>query len=136
MARVTDDERRRVAAALREYRKETTNRGFASLFDILDACGLTYYDGVVLYDRLADLIDPSEPKVKCVAEVKIDGERLEQLVHDAAVELAGIDRDALLALAEEMIRHTTVCREYSRDVEAMLIDAWVSRIREACGVES
>lgn len=52
---------------------------------------------------LADLIEPGEPgepKVKCVAEVKIDGERLEQPVHDAAVKLTGIDCDALLALAE------------------------------------
>lgn len=56
----TDDERRRVAAAFRRFREETTNRGFASLFDVFDACGLTYYDGVVLYDRLADLIDPGD----------------------------------------------------------------------------
>lgn len=47
-----------------------------------------------------NLIEPSEPKVRCVAEVKVDGERLEELVHDAAVELTGVDRDALLALAE------------------------------------
>ena len=43
----------------------------------------------------------AEPKVKCVAEVKIDGERLERLAHDAAVELTGIDRDALLSLADK-----------------------------------
>lgn len=50
----------------------------------------------------ADPTEPSEPKVRCVAEIKVDGERLEKLVHDAAVKLTGIDRDALLALADEM----------------------------------
>lgn len=45
--------------------------------------------------------EPSELKVKCVAEFKVDGEQLEKLVHDAVVELTGIDRDALLALADK-----------------------------------
>lgn len=72
--------------------------------------------------HLADIIEPSEPKVRCVAEVKVDGERLEELVHDAAVELTGIDRDALLALADEMT------------VEKGDIWGWSSRIREALGV--
>lgn len=42
----------------------------------------------------ADGKAPSEPEVRCVAEVKVDGERLERLAHDAAVEVTGIDRDA------------------------------------------
>ena len=37
-----------------------------------------------------------------MAEVKVDGERLEKLAHDAAVELTGIDRDALLAQVKEL----------------------------------
>lgn len=40
-------------------------------------------------NRLADLIEPSEPKVRCVEEVKVDGERLDKLAYDAAVELIG-----------------------------------------------
>lgn len=79
----------------------------------------------------------SEPEVRCVAEVKIDGERLERLVHDAAVELTGIDRDALLALADEM--------EYDADAEnaakcdpmlgsiARMQVKYANRIREALG---
>lgn len=49
---------------------------------------------MALASQLADLIEPDEPKVRRVAEVKVDGKRLEGLVHDAAVELTGIDRDA------------------------------------------
>ena len=79
--------------------------------------------------RLADLIDPSEPKVKCVAEVKVDGEQLEKLAHDAAVELTGIDRDALLALADEM---DDACPE-SASVAIGYIDDYARRIREAVG---
>ena len=45
---------------------------------------------------------PSEPEVRCVAEVKVDGERLEKLAHDAAVKLTGIDRDELLEEVKEL----------------------------------
>ena len=89
-------------------------------------------------DRLADLIDPGEPKVRCVAEVKVDGEQLEKLVHDAAVELTGIDRDALLALAEEIDSIASFAEEAGRASVSMGTGTLVEierRIREACGVE-
>ena len=89
-----------------------------------------------LSSNLADLIEPGEPKVKCVAEVKVDGERLEKLVHDAAVELTGIDLDALLALADEL--EEDACWEVQTPGDAS--GAWrlkdaCDRIREALGVE-
>ena len=85
---------------------------------------------------VADLIESSEPKVKCVAEIKIDGGQLEQLVHDAAVELTGIDRDALLALADEL--EEDACWEVQTPGDTS--GAWrlkdaCDRIREALGVE-
>ena len=86
---------------------------------------------VRVFARLADLIEPSEPKVRCVAEVKVDGERLEKLAHDAAAELTGIDRDALLALADDL----------DRMGDGSMYDPCISdeygiarRIREALGV--
>lgn len=98
---ITDGERRAVAEILRKTRVERYN-------SILNGIHLGESVGVgaqivsphedqvrAAADRLADLIEPGEPKVKCVVEVKVDGERLEELVHDAAVELTGIDRDAL-----------------------------------------
>ena len=127
-----------MAAALREYASfDCEDEGEEEcLVDCADwgervlnllGCGDTEGE---CYAHLADLIEPSEPKVKCVAEVKVDGERLEKLAHDAAVELTGIDRDALLALADEL--------------EGEGLDGWASgplnvgdyarRIREACGV--
>ena len=90
-----------------------------------------------LLARIADLIEPSEPKVKCVAEVKIDGEQLEELVHDAAVELIGIDRDALLALADEMdnpLRQAVWNQEPGVRREHIMSN-YARRIREALGVE-
>ena len=64
---------------------------FDALLDICNAPGNEYIQRT----------QPSEPKVRCVAEVKVDGERLEKLAHDAVVELTGIDRDALLAESKE-----------------------------------
>ena len=123
----TDSERREVARRLRENAEAHPNMSLilnlAFADDSLKPDGsmewrVTPHDAAM---RLADLIEPGEPKVKCVAEVKIDGERLESLVHDAAVELTGVDPDALLALADEMT------------VEKGDIWGWSSRIREALG---
>ena len=91
---ISNEERREVAARLREYASWDEDGGLVecaefgeSVLDLLD--GETERE---CFNALADLIEPGEPKVKCVAEVKIDGGQLEKLAHDAAVELTGIDR--------------------------------------------
>lgn len=137
----TDDERREVARRLREVEGYAIpDRRFADhpitgeviaaavMYDLPDVKGLL--------GRLADLIEPSEPKVKCVAEVKVDGERLEKLAHDAAVELTGIDREALLALADEMDEVAQRRRSMGYEGFAIGDEDRARRIREALGVES
>lgn len=143
----TDRDRRRVATELRKRRG-----GWSSgecYYTIINALGLPDTSredgGHALYAALADLIEPDEPKVKCVAEVKIDGERLEKLAYGAAVELTGIDRDELLEEVKELER----CAGYfglDFDEDEPLRDrlkeaaedfaGCASRIREALGVES
>lgn len=120
---VTNDERREVAAKLRELGGHVYHPD--NVYELLAyALGVDDFEGTdELFLRLADLIEPSEPEVKYVAEVKVDGWRIEELAHDAAVELTGIDRDALLALADEMT------------VEKGDIWGWSSRIRKALGVD-
>lgn len=119
----TDDERRDVARRMRHEARTCIHSVLLSPDDAL---------------RLADLIEPGEPKVKCVAEVKIEGAKLDEAVHRAMAEYAGVDRDALLALADEI-----------EDVESVMgcVNAanggWLfvahrhndiaNRIREACG---
>ena len=48
----------------------------------------------------------------------------------------GIDRDALLALADKMSRYASLRKSHGMDVDTMAVMAWVHRIREALGVES
>lgn len=126
---ISDDERREVARRLRETGEELGS-GALLWYHIAKALGVrTSTDGKTACGMLADLIEPSEPKAKCVAEVKVDGEQLEKLAHDAVVELTGIDRDALLALADEMEQETgSVC--------GVCMGKSARRIREALGVES
>lgn len=124
MMMISDNERREVARRLRELDYSDLQESLICAY--LDALGIKgYEDWIGIAHRLADLIEPGEPKVKCVAKVKVDGERLEQLVHDAAVELTGIDRDALMELADELERPM---RDggYSKRI--------ARRIREALGV--
>lgn len=152
---INDTERREVAENLRylaDYPGAPVR--YAEQFrDELSAVvlpdGFTH-DYSELLQRLADLIEPSEPKVKCVAEVKVDGERLEQLAHDAAVELTGIDRDALLALSDEIWENADISRELHGEMlkekhldmaltfheYALELREYADRIRDALGVES
>lgn len=145
---VADDERREVARRLRSFVTDDSVYADVDACRVLHSIGLYYKDIDRIYfsgfdvARLADLIEPSEPKVKCVAEVKFDGERLEKLVHDAAVELTGIDRDALLEEAKELEK----CARYfglDFDEDEPLRDrlkeasedfaGCAAHIREACG---
>ena len=139
---ISDDERREVARRLREL-ADYCDENEMSLSDddwpgILSDYIWPEDGGYHIYDddcrRLADLIEPSEPKVKCVAEVKVDGERLEKLAHDAAAELTGIDRDALLALADKMDKWALTCDHYDRQVSPLDVTKYARRIREALGV--
>nr|DAR28324.1 MAG TPA: hypothetical protein [Caudoviricetes sp.] len=133
----TVEERREVARRLRELDYSDLQESLICAY--LDALGIKgYEDWIGIAHRLADLIEPSEPKVRCVAEVKVDGERLEQLAYDAAVELTGIDCDALSALADEMeefgnlpAKHPGVRVLHNEDFSREL--GYARRIREACG---
>lgn len=138
---ITDNERREVARRLRSFVTDD------SVYADVDACHVLYSIGLYYKDidriyfsgtdvaRLADLIEPGEPEIRCVAEVKVDGERLEKLAHDAAVELTGIDRDALLALANEMDAYTGCDDERcGKDMPPRAIHDYARRIRKALGV--
>ena len=124
----TDDERRRIAAALREYASfDCEDEGEEEcLVDCADwgervlnllGCGDTEGE---CYAALADLIDPD------CEEGRYEGLRT----------VRPVDRDALLALADEM----TWCYEGAASAEGDgMVGAWVvmqyaDRIREALGV--
>ena len=138
----TDDERREVARRLRSFVTDDSMNATVDVSHVLYVLGLHYADVDRIYfcgydaARLADLIEPSERKVRCVAEVKVDGERLEKLAYDAAVELTGVDRDALLALADEMERKASNWDVTQGDVplvHAGYLMGYADRIREALG---
>ena len=134
----TDDERRRVAKELRDFFpidlvSELTDVDchLASMVMGDKFCPsncLECFETVC--ERLTDLIESSDA-AKCVAEVKVDGEQLEKLVHDAAVELTGIDRDALLEVLDEM---DITVRCAGPDVERDYVEDWANEIRKALGV--
>ena len=126
----TDTERREVARRLRELDYADLQESLICAY--LDALGIDgYEDWIGIAQRLADLIEPSEPKVRCVAEVKVDGERLEPLIHDAVVEVTGIDRDALLALADDL-DYAGANVENIAYIDQTFHES-ARRIREACG---
>ena len=149
MSTISTEERREVAQNMRDGVKSKTEYEMLSLNGSSAAIrwlisyvvfgDKKYHSGVDLMNRLADLIEPGEQKVRCVAEVKIDGERLEELVCDAAVKLTGIDRGALLALASTIIEARNALPYKTVDwtdvvtISRSMLDDIARRIREACG---
>ena len=140
---VTDDERREVARRLRELHLNPWDDAACEIAQCAGiACCNSECHGsnetpeciMALCAHLADLMEPGEPKVKCVAEVKINSERLEKLVDDAAAELTGIDRDALLKLADEIELDGAGSLDDDDWCKPLLVE-YAQRIRDALGVD-
>lgn len=125
----TVEERREVARRLRELDHSDLQKSLICAY--LDALGIKgYEDWIGIAHRLADLIEPGELKTTCIAEVKIEGKKLDEAVNRAIAEYTGIDRDALLELAYDL----------DRMGDGSMYDPCISdeygiarRIREACG---
>lgn len=119
----SDDERREVARRLRRawdyvLDKNPVRHHLRVLYEVYAAVGLNDddVDAIDLFDRLADLIDPGEPSGhECVP-----GECPLNVRHDSDF----IDRDALLALADEI-------ETYRLPISGIAV---AEHIREALGV--
>ena len=109
---VTDDERREVARRMRAFSERF---GCISILHLACAIGVEKSDAESIYGRLADLIEPNQDKIGTCPE--------------NVLKASGIDRDALLALADEMEDNDVT---YSVSTQYVL-DEYARRIREACG---
>ena len=148
----TDEERREVARRLRGLDYSDLQESLICAY--LDALGIEgYADWVGIAHRLADLIEPSIPKdpgkagLACVdafiREMRhsTEEERGEYsaMLKKMSVELHPVDRDALLALADEMeefgnlpVKHPGIRVLHNDDFSREL--GYARRIREALGV--
>ena len=118
---VTDDERHEAANWLRKAKVYTIvgkrNDGLtlewnvALMSELAEAVGLEDADGIEVFDRLADLIDPD------CEEGRYEG------VHTARP----VDRDALLVLADGL------CDGYPYGLSHGGLEQLARHIREACG---
>ena len=118
----TDDERREVARMLRELTGDSTYPDLIGV--IADHDG--WYPASDAADRLADLIEPSESGQ--------NRDRNQDTVQkeSPAVQMAPeCDRDALLALADEMDAYSI---QFGTGLQACTIQAWAFSIRESLGV--
>lgn len=137
MMMISDDDRREVARRLRELRGGwSSGECYYTIIHALDLPDTSREDGGhELYGTLADLIEPSEPKVRCVAEVKVDGEQLEEIERKVAAKCVPVDRDALLALADEMQSQAYLQLLWTLGyVDVRYLIYYARRIREALGV--
>ena len=131
----TDDERREVAERLRGLDYGDLQESLICAY--LDALGIKgYEDWVGIAHRLADLIEPScdrDAPQKVAEEMfgkmrhstKGEADAYDAMLKSKSVEIHPVDRDALLALADEM---NELCGPW-RDCG----EHYARRIRDACG---
>ena len=118
---ITDDERREVAARLRGLDYSDLQESLICAY--LDALGIKgYEDWIGIAHRLADLI---EPPTQCP---HYRSDRHYCSIHD----IPAIDRDALLALADEIEMDGAGALD-DEDWCKPLLEEYARRIREACG---
>ena len=114
--------------------RERAGKRVLNLGELFWCIGCDDGDDAAAWNRLADLIDPGELKTTCIAEVKIEGEKLEEVVNRAIAEYTGIDRDALLRLARYMDKDVAETEaHFSNVVSTKSVSDYARRIREACG---
>ena len=127
----TDDDRREVARRLRDKKAECEERGYPWMCDdLILALGYDhdYEAGDEIFDRLADLIDPGE------SGQNLDKNRDTVQIESPAVQKAPeCDRDALLALADEMKEKVLVYDRLGLRVPTRDVMGYSRRIREALG---
>ena len=142
---VTDNERREVARRLREY-VDLPDDWWADTYSgfYVEKCAFGNVDRhreSELFARLADLIEPScdrDAPQKVAEEMfgkmrhstKEEADAYDAMLKSKSVEIHPVDRDALLALADDIDKQT----------DGSMFDAWLEdghyiarRIREACG---
>ena len=155
---ISDTDRRAVARRLRGIKD--TREGcehdmccdlWSAIFDSDYRCtGLCDECEVAVLDSLADLIEPScdrDTPQKVAEEMfgkmrhstKEEADAYDAMLKSKSVEIHPVDRDALLALADEMDRDGRVQRERQKACEHWFIDGldvmeYARRIREALGV--
>ena len=129
---VTNDERKRVANELRQYVKKFGTPTWRVLCNIVLGADSRHQSVRMLnlLDRLAELIEPSED-VRCIATVKVEGEKLEELAKGIAAEYARVDREALADIAHEMDLLALTCDHYGHQVSPMAVANYARIIREA-----
>ena len=128
---IADSERREVAERLRDKKAECEERGYPWMCDdLILALGYDhdYEAGDEIFDRLADLIDPGE------SGQNLDKNRDTVQIESPAVQKAPeCDRDALLALADEMKEKVLVYDRLGLRVPTRDVMGYSRRIREALG---
>ena len=134
---VTDDERREVARMLRGLPGDSTYPDLIGV--IADHDG--WYPAADAADRLADLIEPScdrEAPKKAAEEMfgkmrhstKEEADAYDAMLKSKSVEIHPVDRDALLALADEM---DDLAEAWGGKYPTNRVAAYARCIREACG---
>ena len=143
----TDDERREVARRLRETGEELGNSALL-WYHIAKILGVrTATDGKTACDMLADLIEPScdRDTPQNVAEemfgkmrhsTKEEADAYDAMLKSKSVEIHPVDRDALLALANDMDASADrfLLDQSMLEMKAVgLMRRYATAVRVACG---
>lgn len=137
---ISDDERSEAAQSLKHYAHDQLQGGLLNTLKLATGVDGTWRKVLL---RLADLIDPSGGQNE--PDVSVDRYRGTETGRpdiggqcpESRHEMSGIDREALLAVSEEMLSVSIGINSSDniRPLEAAyILQGYARRIREACGV--
>ena len=126
---VSNTERREVVQRLQELRLEDPTNGYVSWSQIARAINP---DGGTFDELLSLLISLIEPH-SITVDLKVSEDKMRELVHEVAVDYVGVDREALIDIANDMERTALTYDHYDWKVSPIVLVEYVNSIRKALG---
>ena len=126
---VSNTERREIVQRLRELKLEDQTNGYVSWSQIARAINP---DGGT-FDELLSLLISLIEQHSITVDLKVSEDKMRELVHEVAVDYVGVNREALIDIANDMERTALTYDHYDWKISPIALVKYVNSIRKALG---
>ena len=126
---VSNTERREVVQRLQELRLEDHTNAYVSWSQIARAINP---DGGT-FDELLSLLISLIEQHSITVDLKVSEDKMRELVHEVAVDYVGVNREALIDIANDMERTALTYDHYDWKISPIALVKYVNSIRKALG---
>lgn len=126
---VSNTERREVVKRLHKLKLEDQTNGYVSWSQIARAINP---DGGT-FDELLSLLIGLIEQHSITVDLKVSEDKMRELVHEVAVDYVGVNREALIDIANDMERTALTYDHYDWKISPIELVKYVNSIRKALG---